>query len=972
MLNTTYNQNFKIIIILITAFLFLNFVKSANAAGLWMGGAETDSTGEVNINTGTPVISSSTVHSGGYSYETNGSNVSFYAKHYPGGTNPTSIYSRSYMNFTALPSAANVIEQVVNTSSGGIATLELNTNGTLTAKNGSSTGTVVGTSSTALSANTWYRIDFKVVVSATVGIIEVRVNGSVVISAINQNTGTTAIGSDVYGPRLTSQDIFWDDIYEDDSAYAPDGKVIARQPIIGTPTYNSWTKTGADPYWADTPTNTSTYATSVNGTNVAQTKLIGSFSTTQSGHGSEIIGIGDTVNSMYVVNYQKRGSGGAQTYSIRVRVGGTDTDTAVTLTTSDDYYESTFSSPTLSNLNSMEAGGVYSGSNALYTIEDLWVMVDYTPQPVLDHYLVTIATPQTAGVCSTGTNTVTAKDSLNNTVTTDSSTVNMTSSNNTIIFYADSGCNTPTMQYTLSSGVANIYYKITLAQPTTITATEYGSTPTGTSSSITVNPSTMAYLIVTLPGQIFTQGFGNSGTASYQIVEKQFTISYITATDAYFNTVTTYTGSKTLAYSGPGGSPSYTTSVSFTSGQSTTTLLTTLVTAETTRITVKDTGSYGYPSSYFNVLTVLNQVNIKGGTKIKGGSSFGNPLVCQPFSTVNQAQLPNPLDYTYATPIMINGNSYFYVVGGSNGTTYYNTVLKGTVGANGNVASLTASGQGTLGLTLRGGCSTTATDGTNNYLFSLAGCGNPNCVTNTYGGAINSTGDVPTLTSQTAMPNNIGLYESCTSLNINGTAYVYTLGGGDASNGVAQTYVAKTAVTGGGLGTWSNTTNQLPVATQLGVSLSAKVGGSYYIYYLGGTNTSGTVLSTVYKASINSSTGDVFSAFSTTNQGQLPIALDYFTAQIVSVNGNQYVYVLGGNTASNGYSNYNFMAPILPNGDIGTFTTVNQSQLPVGIRNDASAWGISGGNTYLYLIGGETGTIQSTVYKAQVSGTGGY
>ncbi len=476
----------QILIFLFIGGLFLSFTQSAHATVLWMSGAETGSISEAVTLYGTPNISTSTVRSGTYSYETNGSNTCFYSN--AAYTSTTSMYTRAYMYFTALPSVSNVIIQTVAGST-GVSTLELNTDGSLTAKIGASSGTVVGTSSTTLSPNTWYRIDFKTIVSSTVGVIEVRVNDSVVITGSNLNTGTSAITAAVYGPRLTTQDIFWDDIIENDSGYVPDGKIIARQPIVGTPTYDSWTKTGTAPYWADTPANTANSATSVSGTD-AQTELIGSFSTTQSGHGTETIGSGDTINDMVVTYDQKVGTGKSGSDYMRQRVGGTDTDTLVSLSTSDAYYQGPITTPTLTNLNSMEAGGNFSGTGALYTIEDLWVMVDYAPGSgaPLDHYLVTVASPQTAGVCSTGTNTVTAQDSNNNTLTGDASTVNMTYTGTGVTFYTNSSCSTSTTQYTLSSGVANIYYEVSSGvQYITITATKNLSTETGTSNSIIIN-----------------------------------------------------------------------------------------------------------------------------------------------------------------------------------------------------------------------------------------------------------------------------------------------------------------------------------------------------------------------------------------------------------------------------------------------------------------------------------------------------
>jgi hypothetical protein len=108
-------------------------------------------------------------------------------------------------------------------------------------------------------------------------------------------------------------------------------------------------------------------------------------------------------------------------------------------------------------------------------------------------------------------------------------------------------------------------------------------------------------LVVTLPGQTFTAGSGNSGTVTGQTAGTPFNITNIRAADQFFNIVTTYTGSKTLSYSGPGGIPSYTTSVSFSTGTNTTTLATTLTKKETTAITVSDGTVTGPASSSLTV-----------------------------------------------------------------------------------------------------------------------------------------------------------------------------------------------------------------------------------------------------------------------------------------------------------------------------------------------------------------------------------
>lgn len=143
-------------------------------------------------------------------------------------------------------------------------------------------------------------------------------------------------------------------------------------------------------------------------------------------------------------------------------------------------------------------------------------------------------------------------------------------------------------------------------------------------------------IVVTLPNQSFTDGStvagsGNTGIVSTQVAGISFIISKLTATDQFFNIITSYAGGKTISYSGPAGSPTYTTGVSFTSGQSTTTLTTTLTKAETTTITASD-GTYGGPASSSLLVNpgVLNNflVEESGGGNI-GTKSNGIPFSIQ-------------------------------------------------------------------------------------------------------------------------------------------------------------------------------------------------------------------------------------------------------------------------------------------------------------------------------------------------------
>jgi hypothetical protein len=284
-------------------------------------------------------------------------------------------------------------------------------------------------------------------------------------------------------------------------------------------------------------------------------------------------------------------------------------------------------------------GGLYGNASSSVTV-DAGALFDYA---------VSVTTPQTAAVCFTGTNTVTARDQWQNTRTADSSVVNMSTSGTNVTFYTASNCNTSTTQYTMSSGTANIYIKTTKKQSMTVTATKNASSETGTSASITVNPGAVSKLVVTMPGETFTDGTGNSGSASHRTVGSSFNITGIAATDDNFNVNTTYSGSKTLVYAGPANgpdstAPTYTTSVNFTSGLATTTLATTLMKAETTTITVTESGNYGNASSSFVVDPgAANNYSVSASSPQTAGSAFNVTI------TVRDAH-NNNLGSAYSAP----------------------------------------------------------------------------------------------------------------------------------------------------------------------------------------------------------------------------------------------------------------------------------------------------------------------------------
>jgi len=109
------------------------------------------------------------------------------------------------------------------------------------------------------------------------------------------------------------------------------------------------------------------------------------------------------------------------------------------------------------------------------------------------------------------------------------------------------------------------------------------------------------YLFITMPWETFTAWLWNTGIPNNQRTNSWFNITAIRATDQFYNIVTSYAGTKTLTYTWVEGL--FTTWVSFTTWQSTTSLYT-IFTEEKTNATlsVSDwTISWPY-TTWFNIL----------------------------------------------------------------------------------------------------------------------------------------------------------------------------------------------------------------------------------------------------------------------------------------------------------------------------------------------------------------------------------
>lgn len=366
-------------------FFLLCAVTRAEAAIVFFAGAETGDTLEWASNVNVTADTGS-AHTGQYGYKSPNNSVLVG----PTGLNAATVYERfwykpvqqqnvvQYVAIAAPGSGSNTF--ILGATGGNNGTLFFCFSAVVQGCTHLATG---ATNALDRVAHPWYLIEIKMVVSATVGGMEVKLNGSVDFSSFVNNTGTSNIDHLLIGaadnPPTNVDDTRYDDFIASTSGYIGSGGSIARQGVAGTPTYDAWTKNSCaggtiDGCWSDTPFNTTSNATSSTAS-AAQTMDVHSFATTQAGHGTETIGTHDTINACKTAFVAKTGS--ANTAKIRRRIGGSDTDTSVSLTTSDKYFDDGIWTASVANLNAAEIGVVHSTTTDAEQVEDMWLMCDY-------------------------------------------------------------------------------------------------------------------------------------------------------------------------------------------------------------------------------------------------------------------------------------------------------------------------------------------------------------------------------------------------------------------------------------------------------------------------------------------------------------------------------------------------------------------------------------------------------------------
>lgn len=238
----------------------------------------------------------------------------------------------------ALPGAASRTP-LVSILDGGTeqVSIDINPAGTLSLYRGSAAGTLLGTSSTALSINTYYYVELKVVVHATTGTYEIRLNGTNILSGTGANTAGSGvaqwtgvqIGRNYSGAGAAT-------IQDFDDLYVCDGSGTVNNDFLGPIRVKAIYADGAGFSTDFTPSAGSNFQ------NVDEALTDGDTTYNSEGTAGDhdtytfaAIGLTGTVKGLQTNLMVRSDGAGAETIRPKIRISGTDYNgTTVGITTS--------------------------------------------------------------------------------------------------------------------------------------------------------------------------------------------------------------------------------------------------------------------------------------------------------------------------------------------------------------------------------------------------------------------------------------------------------------------------------------------------------------------------------------------------------------------------------------------------------------------------------------------------------------
>lgn len=248
------------------------------------------------------------------------------------------------------------------------------------------TSTQIGSDFT-ISSGTWYRIELKTVISATVGELDMRVDGTSRASGTSLNTGTENTNAFNIGlvTNQNGQTVFIDNVTVGTADWHGDSDVLRLDPNA-TGAANDWNSTGGTgsnrwDFVDDIPFDTANYITNTDtGTAVESFNVEDATGT---------IGASDTINAVKFMSYLDGEVGGGGPGAVTDAIyeeNATLADIFSSVSSAATVYSKTFATApqsggawTLTKVDAVEAGADRSSGGARDTeLYDVSVMVDFT------------------------------------------------------------------------------------------------------------------------------------------------------------------------------------------------------------------------------------------------------------------------------------------------------------------------------------------------------------------------------------------------------------------------------------------------------------------------------------------------------------------------------------------------------------------------------------------------------------------
>ncbi len=260
------------------------------------------------------------------------------------------------------------------------------------------------------------------------------------------------------------------------------------------------------------------------------------------------------------------------------------------------------------------------------------------------------------------------------------------------------------------------------------------------------------------------------------------------------------------------------------------------------------------------------------------------------------------------------------------------------------------------------------------YLYLIGGENYPGNYAETlnYKGTIDSSGNVASWTAvgQAALPSPSS-YNATASISLPSGNYLYNIAGGNGNSDTNLIFKG-TLDANGNMTTWTSAGQAtLPENTDSHTAIAITIGSASYLYVVGGCGSvTGCSSPAVYRAPIDAN-GNVGS-FTTSGQAQLPDPNDGLLLVHFKIGTKHYLYTVGGCQNVECYTEKVYKSEIDANGNVGSWTSVGQGTLPGGNGWFTGAGVDFGGARYIYTFGGCSNTVCYTnaVYRASVDDNG--